>query len=73
MDWIPYIASGAAVFISTLCAALGYRRTHAIIPRSLDAHTAALARIRRQNATLAARIRRLERAIPSVTGDPNGA
>jgi hypothetical protein len=73
VDWITLISSAAAFVISTVCAALGYRRLHGALPREVHAHDAAIVSLRKQNATLMVRIRRLERAIPPVTGEPNGA
>jgi hypothetical protein len=73
MDWISLIGSGVAVTVSTVCAILhGGRRVRAL-PREVNAHDAAIASLRKQNATLMARIRKIERAIPSVTGEPDGA
>lgn len=72
MDWLPLVTSAAAFVISSVCAALGYRRTHGTIPRELNSHDAAIASLRRQNATLMARLRKLEAAIPTVTGEPHG-
>jgi hypothetical protein len=73
MDWITLVTSAAAFIISSVCAALGYRRTHGTIPRELHGHESAIASLRKQNATLMARIRKIETAITPVTGDPNGA
>jgi len=73
MDWISLIGSGVAVTVSTVCAILhGGRRVRAL-PREVNAHDAAIASLRKQNATLMARIRKIERAIPSVTREPDGA
>jgi hypothetical protein len=73
MDWITLGTSAAAFVISSVCAALGYRRTHGTIPRELHTHDSAIASLRKQNATLMARLRKLEAAIPTVTGDAHGA
>jgi hypothetical protein len=73
MDWVTLIASAAAFVISSVCAALGYRRLHGALPREVDAHNAAIGSLRKQHATLMARIRKIEAAIPTVTGDPDGA
>jgi hypothetical protein len=73
MDWISLIGSGVAVTISTVCAILhGGRRVRAL-PREVGAHDTAIASLRKQHAILMARIRKLEAAIPTVTGDPHGA
>lgn len=68
MDWIPLVTSAAAFLVSSICAALGYRRTHGAIPRELHSHDAAINSLRKQNATLKARIRRIESTI--TEGDP---
>lgn len=73
MDWIPYIASGVALFISSLCATLGYRRTHDVIPQSLNAHEAAIDDLRRQHAALTQRVRRVERDAAKPRGPIHGA
>jgi hypothetical protein len=72
MDWISLIGSGVAVTISTVCALLhGGRRVRAL-PREVNAHQSAIASLRKQHATCMARIRKLEAAIPTITGEPDG-
>jgi prefoldin subunit 5 len=73
MDWVSLIGSGVAVFISTVCAILhGGRRVRAL-PREVNAHQSAIASLRKQHATLLMRLRKIEAAIPTVTGDRHGA
>ncbi len=72
MDWIPYIASGAAVFISTACALLHPARRFNGIPREVNAHDAAITALRRQYATALARIRKLEAAATPPPENPDG-
>ena len=62
MDWIPYLTSAAAVAISTVCAAMGYQRTHRVVEPEIRACAAGIADLRTQNATLLARLRKLEAA-----------
>ena len=73
MECVALITSDAALVIVSVCAALGYRRTHGVIPRELHSHDSAIASLRKQNATLMARLRKLEAAIPTVTGESHGA
>ncbi|MEK7245079.1 MAG: hypothetical protein AAB223_03580 [Pseudomonadota bacterium] len=62
MDWIPYLLSGAAAALSALCASMGYRRSHHIVEPRVEACAAAIADLRVSNATLLARLRKLEAA-----------
>ena len=73
MDWIPYLTSAAAVAISTVCAAMGYRRTHHVVEPEIRACEVAIADLRTQNSTLLARLRKLEAAAEGKRGKPNGA
>jgi hypothetical protein len=72
MDWVTLAASAAAFVISSVCAALGYRRLHGEIPREVNAHEAAIVGLRRQNAALSIRLRALETAAKRQKGPTNG-
>jgi uncharacterized protein (DUF1810 family) len=73
MDWISVIVSSGAVAISTLCAAMGYRRTHRIVEPRVRECAEAITDLRTQNASLLARVRKLEAAGERKIGDPDGA
>jgi hypothetical protein len=68
MDWIPYIASGAAVFISTICAILHSGRSYRGIPREVNIHEAAIVDLHRKNAAMRKRLDALERAAKRQKG-----
>ena len=73
MEWITIIVSGVAVTISSVCASMGYRRTHRVVEPQVHASAAAIDDLRSQQASLLARLSKLEAATERKRRATNGA